>query len=46
MKILVIDDNSEVIGEIEDLQDYDLDKPMASSSIIENIKDIIALEKK
>lgn len=41
MKILIVNDSSEVIGTIENLEGYDLNKPFARASIIGDIEDII-----
>ena len=46
MKILIVTDDSRLLGEIENIEDYDLDKPMARASIIDDIQDIIGEEKK
>lgn len=43
MKLLIVSDDEEYqYGEIEDIQEYDLDKPMGRADVIEEIKMAVA----
>lgn len=42
MKILVVDDEGTVIGTVEDLQDYNLDRGFARVALIDEIKEILS----
>ena len=41
MKIQIIADDGQLLGTIEGIDEYNLDKPMARASVIGDIQDII-----
>ncbi|KKN71221.1 hypothetical protein LCGC14_0422640 [marine sediment metagenome] len=41
MKLLIVTNDNQVIDTIGDIEEYNLDKPIARASLIDDIQDII-----
>lgn len=41
MKLMLVNDSGVVVGEIEDIEEYDLTKPMARSELCDEIKQLL-----
>lgn len=44
MRLLLVNDNGEVVGSIDNAEEYDLNKTAAAADLINNIRDLIRKE--
>lgn len=44
MKILIVNDNGEVVEAIEDIEEYDLNKPLSRADLVNEIQQAIGRE--
>lgn len=45
MKLLLVNDKNEVVGTLDDVDHYDLTKPLARDNVVNLVQDMILAEK-